>query len=363
MSESTTQRINFIDWMKCLGMFMIVYGHVASKTIEFMTFPIYPKQLGVAFFVFVIGWYLAKEKRDRALIVYNRLFQIFLYGIGFAIFMSIVIFIIKGDLNESNYLPFMLGANVLFDSFPANPTTWYIGTYIHLILIWAIFLHRIRIKAWMICAWLIVEIMIRAVLMPRGLYRAYMIFPNWGGVLLLGMYFGQKDRADCSLDIRFPIYLLGYMVMIFLWTILTKLLVGAHAFPFKELGVSEGFLKQIVRSVLVSSLYVTHTWFMFELTRRIPAARIVRFFSRNTLLIFIAHMPLWYAIDVPLRKMLHSYPIFVCAAVTVLFVGLGAASEITSMIIKPVQIRDWIWNNILCKALAFLQRKVLCSKR
>ncbi len=353
ISESTNQairRINFIDWMKCLGMFLIVYGHVASRTIEFMTFPIYPKQLGVAFFVFVIGWHLAREKRNRVLVTYNRLFPIFLYGVGFALFMSIIIFFVKRDLNESNYLPFILGVNVLFDNFPANPTTWYIGTYIHLVLLWALVLYRIRVRFWMVCAWLVLEIVIRAVLMPYGLYRAYMVFPNWGGVLLLGMFLGGIDRGDSSLDIRFVPYLLGYMFLVFLWTISTKPLVGAHAFPFKGLEVSEGFLRQIIRSGLVSFLYMTHTWFIFELIRRIPATAIVRFFSRNTLLIFIGHMPLWYAIDSPLRKLLPSYPLFVCAAVTILFLGIGIGSELITRVLKPVQLRNKLWEYLTSRS-------------
>ena len=43
-------RIFFIDWMKDLGMFLIVYGHVAGDSIAHVTHP-YRKQLGVAFFI------------------------------------------------------------------------------------------------------------------------------------------------------------------------------------------------------------------------------------------------------------------------------------------------------------------------
>ena len=123
--------IYFIDWMKSLGMFLIVYGHVAGDSIAQLTPPIYAKQLGVAFFIFVIGWGLARESRQRFQIVYNRLFPVFFLGLGFAIVISAIVFVMQRDLNESNYLPFFLGINVLLDHFPANPTTWYIGTYIH----------------------------------------------------------------------------------------------------------------------------------------------------------------------------------------------------------------------------------------
>src|SRR5262245_3449136 len=93
--------ISFIDWMKSLGMFLIVYGHVSGDSIMPLTPPIYGKQLGVALFMFVIGWGLACESRDRLQVVYNRLFPVFLLGLGFAVVMSAVAFVTQHDLNES----------------------------------------------------------------------------------------------------------------------------------------------------------------------------------------------------------------------------------------------------------------------
>src|SRR4029450_7272528 len=80
--------IHFIDWMKSLGMFLIVFGHVAGDSIVHLTPPIYPKELGVRFFIFTIGWGLARESRDRLRVVYNRLFLFFFLGLGFAMVMS-----------------------------------------------------------------------------------------------------------------------------------------------------------------------------------------------------------------------------------------------------------------------------------
>ena len=39
----------FVDWMKAVGMSLIVYGHVAHATTVPLTPPIYLKQFGVAF--------------------------------------------------------------------------------------------------------------------------------------------------------------------------------------------------------------------------------------------------------------------------------------------------------------------------
>src|SRR5262245_9230597 len=97
--------IDFIDWMKALGMLLIVYGHIAGDSIVHLTPPIYPKQLGVAFFIFIIGWGLARESRHRLQVVYNRLFPVFVLGLSFAVVVSAVAFTMERGLNKSNYLP------------------------------------------------------------------------------------------------------------------------------------------------------------------------------------------------------------------------------------------------------------------
>src|SRR5262245_57519741 len=178
-----------IDWMKSLGLLLIFFGYVAGGSIERFTPPIYPKQLGVAFFVFIIGWGLARESRDRLQVVYNRLFPVFFVGISFALVMSLIVFVTNRHLNGSNYLPFLLGVNVLFDNFPANPTTWYIGTYIHIIVLWALVLYRLHVRVWVVAAAAAIEILYRAAMLDTGaLYRTYMMLPNWITVFLFGMF-------------------------------------------------------------------------------------------------------------------------------------------------------------------------------
>ena len=72
-----SDRMSFIDWMKVVGMAIIVWGHTGSDALIRPTEPFNPKQLGVAFFVFVLGFSLAKETRPRPQVVFNRLFPIF----------------------------------------------------------------------------------------------------------------------------------------------------------------------------------------------------------------------------------------------------------------------------------------------
>ncbi|WP_343074996.1 acyltransferase family protein [sulfur-oxidizing endosymbiont of Gigantopelta aegis] len=57
---------HFVDWMKALGMFLIVYGHVVGNPLNIFNLisqPVYTKQIGVAFFVFITGWSLANESK------------------------------------------------------------------------------------------------------------------------------------------------------------------------------------------------------------------------------------------------------------------------------------------------------------
>src|SRR6186997_858843 len=80
----------FVDWMKALGMSVIVYGHVAHATTVPLTPPIYLKQFGVAFFLFASGFTLARERRGAGETVFNRLFQVYLFGLSLAFLLTIV---------------------------------------------------------------------------------------------------------------------------------------------------------------------------------------------------------------------------------------------------------------------------------
>src|SRR5580765_739839 len=169
----------FVDWMKALGMTVIVYGHVAHATTVPLTPPIYLKQFGVAFFLFVAGFTLARERRSAGEVVFNRLFQVYLFGLSLAVLLTILNVVWGGHGVPSNYLPFAAGLNVVVNNFPANPTTWYLGTYVHVLLIWAICLRRIRVRTWMVLAVLAIEIPVRAFLMASaGPFVAYMLVTN-----------------------------------------------------------------------------------------------------------------------------------------------------------------------------------------
>ena len=109
-TNKTPSRQSFIDWMKAVGMFLIVFGHVVGPPFNQFTQPIYPKQLGVAFFLFITAWSLANESRSGYRVLFNRIFPLYFLGICFALFLSVVLIFVKNDTNPSNYLPFYSGS-------------------------------------------------------------------------------------------------------------------------------------------------------------------------------------------------------------------------------------------------------------
>src|SRR5689334_24124543 len=116
----------FVDWMKALGMTVIVYGHV-TRAVP-LTPPVYPKQFGVALFLFAGGFTLARDRRPVVQAVFKRLFQTWLFAFVLAAALAVAGATTGSGLALSNFLP-LVGANLVFDNFPANPTTWYLGTY------------------------------------------------------------------------------------------------------------------------------------------------------------------------------------------------------------------------------------------
>ena len=157
-------RLPFIDFFKSIGMTVIVYGHVAGWAPLASFPPIYLKQVGVALFLFAAAYSLAGDARSSREVLFNRLFEVYVFGLALALLLSVGGLMTGGRWQRSNYLPFAGGVNVLLDYFPANPTTWYIGTYVHFLVLWAILLRRVRIPLSFVPAALGVEVLARALL-------------------------------------------------------------------------------------------------------------------------------------------------------------------------------------------------------
>lgn len=327
--------------MKATGMFLIVFGHAVGPPFNQFTQPIYPKQLGVAFFLFIAGWSLANDSRDRFRVLFNRLFPVYLFGICFALCLSVIFLFTKNNTNPSNYLPFFLGVNVLFNNFPANPTTWYIGTYLHFLLLWFFFLQGKTIRKRHLLIALICEITFRSFILITGkTFIAYMLLPNWLTVFLLGMFFAQRKDIHTTSTLKYLLPL--WLAMFALWAYVTNSIGFDRSFPFRQF--TNGFMfPAIGQSTLISFLYCVHTSLFFAIARRLPSFHSVSFFARNTLVIFILHMPLIYELSPFINGLFASTFAKKLSLILLLYIGLAFVSEIINKNLDIKGFREKIW--------------------
>jgi hypothetical protein len=343
----------FIDWMKCLGILVIVYGHVAGWTIDHLTPPILPKQLGVAFFIFVLSFGLARETRPRWAVVSNRLFEVFLFGIAFALVMSLCAYgqlsWLEGNfaprldkLAGSNYEPFLLGINVRHNHFPANPTTWYIGTYIHVLLLWALVLRPLRVRPWMLVLAALGEIAVRATVMETcGFFTAYMLLPNWIMVFLVGTYYGQRPEEPRQVGLALPLAgVAGLSLLIGVWPWLLNRFLNTHANPFTLFETGSPVAALLATSAAVTVLYLLYTLFTYHVVVRLPDFAVVRFFARNTLVIFIVHMPLYSWTQTSIDEWFSHYLLRTAARLFFYLLLPAVASELLYRLIQPKVLRE-----------------------
>jgi peptidoglycan/LPS O-acetylase OafA/YrhL len=286
-------RLPFVDWMKAVGMLLVVAGHVAAGHLNLLTPPIYPKQWGVAFFVFIAGYGLTLERRPRREVVAGRLFELLAIGLAFALLSSAMSLAMGGRGLLSNYWPFLLGANVVFNAFPANPTTWYIGTYIHLVLLWAAVGRRVVPDARTLAAVALVEIGARMVAWAyAGEYVAYMLVPNWATCYLLGAFAATRVGA-----VPPPAWSAGVAggVLIGLVTLGARVDFD-RSFPFR-LPQGLGVAGLAWTSVGVTAIYASATWLAYAVATRLPAHRLVNVCARQTVFVFVAHMPVLFLLQ------------------------------------------------------------------
>lgn len=335
---------NFTDWMKATGMLLVIIGHVFGDPLAIfnqVAQPVYAKQLGVCFFVFVTGWSLANDSSPRFKVVFNRIFLMYLYGIIAALIVSITFFFYKGDTNPSNYLPFFAGANVILNAFPANPTTWYIGLYFHLLLFWCFFLQGRNIKLVHLLIAFVAENIIRCVLISSGKdFTAYMILPNWITIFLLGSYL--RHKRDLSFHPKILLIVAGWIGVMALWPGLMAPFGFGGEFPFRSSVIKDAWSLPL-QSVLISFIYITGTLLFFTIVRHLPSSSVVSFFSRNTLITFIAHMPIVFELSRYFYSMFDSEFIQRVVWILVLYIGLGIISEIIQKTTNTRKLRTEIW--------------------
>lgn len=326
-------RCDALDWLKASGICLIVYGHVAHATTVSWVPPIYVKQFGVAFFLFATGFALARERRAPLGALITRLTPVYLFGLATAITITVIGMLFGTGLAPSNYLPFMGGANVVFNNFPANPTTWYLGTYLHALLLWALVFARRQPGPAMIGLALAVEIPARIALQQSaGPFVAYMLLTNWLAVFVAGLVIGARPPRPVTR------YRVAYLGALGLFLAAVSLTVGAMnpepAFPFMQLGA--GSPRDLVMfSLLASGLYLSTTLLTFEALEHTPAPAVVRFLARNSLIIVLLHMPLFIALNPLLVASGWPYGARVILHLVICLPLLGWLSEVINRIVQP----------------------------
>lgn len=325
-------RCDALDWMKAIGITLVVYGHVAHATTVPWTPPIYVKQFGVAFFLFAAAVTLARERRGRFEVLVARLVPVYVFGLATAAVMTAIGLVGGTGADLSNYLPFLAGANVFVDHFPANPTTWYLGTYIHALLLWAVLLSGRRLGVMAIVAALAIEVVLRAVLMQAaGSYVAYMLLTNWLSVFVAGLVIGAQPIVPARGSA------VRYAWPLAVGAIGAALLIGALSptpeFPFMTIG--SGAAGVLGVSIASSAWYLAVTLLVFRIAERVPVVSAARFLARHSLIIMLAHMPIFFALNPVLAGMGWSYGARVAVELVICLPLLAWVSAAILSVVKP----------------------------
>src|SRR5262249_18382787 len=113
--------------------------------------------------------------------------------------------------------------------------------------------------------------------------------------------------------------------------------------PFMELRLAPPALEVAARSALVTLAYVGFTWLVYWATLPLPAWRGCAFIARNSVIVFLAHMPLYYATAPLLRAPVESYPLGSMLLVALGYLGLAVVSEGVRRTLRPQRLRDRLW--------------------
>jgi hypothetical protein len=187
------------------------------------------------------------------------------------------------------------------------------------------------------------EIVIRGFLMERvGLFPAYMLVTNWATVFLLGLVYGHRapEAPPRATDLVLPLSLV--VLLIVGWPRFAWPLLGPRdSFPFMRFTTGSAVVDLGLTSAAVTLLYTAYTWAIYRITRRLPDWAPVRFFARNTLLIFIAHMPIYFALQPRLASRIGKSPAIIILFL-LCFVGLALVSEAIQRLLRPTALRDRI---------------------
>jgi hypothetical protein len=346
----------WIDWLKVAGMQLILFGHTGGESMLPRFFsPINAKQLGVAFFIFATAFTLTHEKRRGVRVVFERFFEVAYLGIFLCMVLSLIHWYTRGDLLESNYLPYIFGLNVYWENaFPANPSTWYVGMYFHLLCLWAVLLRWIPLNWVTLLIALGTEIFVRAgwLGLQRD-YNAYMSVTNWISVFLMGRLAGEHasilDTAAPTSTAAsqwgppkasWPIAVLAATMLLGNHAIVQSLGI-THSNPFGRIPTKSQLISALVTSTHITFLYLAFTAIVVCLLARAPENRSIRFLASNTLWVFLCHMPVrdwltpyYYSLIPGWPRQIFNFFLF--------FVALAYTSKLVRWLLQVGRMKEWV---------------------
>jgi hypothetical protein len=189
------------------------------------------------------------------------------------------------------------------------------------------------------------EIAIRTVFIEFArLFTGYMLITNWLTVFLLGMYMHQqKDNHN---NLKAMLVVLLWAVLLFTWASVINLFYLTNSFPFRVTAVDSTLISSIVISIAITFVYLGNTLLAVKCFSRIPSNKVVRFFSRNTIFIFIGHMPLYDVAEPIARIFVESGWGKRAIIVFIMYVGLAFVSELLHKLVDINKLKTSVWNRI-----------------
>jgi hypothetical protein len=168
-----------------------------------------------------------------------------------------------------------------------------------------------------------------------------MLLSNWLTPLLLGAWYGQRSGQSGPKPSMgaWPaaLALTGGLV---LWAFVAERLPFVYEFPFMKLAVGNALVGSLLVSVITSALYVGVTWLTFQAVLTLSAPAPVRFVARNSLIIFLVHMPLYYIMEPALTPLIDSRLLRSTLYAIACVIGLGLLSEALHWLVNPRGLRD-----------------------
>jgi hypothetical protein len=114
-------------------------------------------------------------------------------------------------------------------------------------------------------------------------------------------------------------------------------------FPFMILDIGRPIAAAVVVSAIISTQYAVITRVLVAAVEPFRAPSAVRFIARNTLIIFLAHMPVYYAVAPALRAAGFSRLLTSVLMMIILLPGLALVSEVVKRLVRPVALRERLY--------------------